>query len=195
MKIAISGSHGVGKTTLAKALCEELNFPMISEVARTVAKEMGIENTDEIRKADMDLITQFQTRIFYDQLLAESGYPDHIEGYTDFISDRSIFDCVAYMILYGMDKQLIDKFISAAALMSSGYSMIVFCPVPEGIISDDGFRLTDKESQIRYSAILKDLLLKQALCPVVYLKTDRDKWFESVLSIEIIKLLGNKKGA
>ncbi|MDR3591557.1 MAG: ATP-binding protein [Negativicutes bacterium] len=184
MKIAISGSHGVGKTTLAKALSEKLNYPMITEVARTVAKEMGFANTDQIRQADMETITRFQTRIFYDQMLAEHGYREHLDN---FISDRSIFDCVAYMILYGMDQKIIDFFIASAAVMSGHYDLIIFCPVPLGKIQNDGFRLTDKESQFKYGMILKDLLITKASCPVAYLHPSREKWLDSVLQLKIVK--------
>jgi nicotinamide riboside kinase len=185
MKIAISGSHGVGKTTLAKALCAKLNYPMITEVARTVAKEMGFANTDQIRKADKDTITKFQRKIYVNQLLAESSYLKL--PHENFISDRSVFDIIAYMVLYGLDDEIINIFTESAAKFSNHYDLIIYCPIPVGTIANDGFRLTDKETQIQYSLILKDLLITRASCPVAYLHPAREQWFESVLKLKIMQ--------
>jgi cytidylate kinase len=48
MKIAIAGSHGVGKTTFAKALAKKLNFSYIHDIVREEAIPKGFvinENT------------------------------------------------------------------------------------------------------------------------------------------------------
>ena len=48
VRIAISGSHDVGKTYLAKQLTEKMMMPLITETVRTAAADMGIKNCSEI---------------------------------------------------------------------------------------------------------------------------------------------------
>jgi hypothetical protein len=164
---------------------------MITEVARTVAKEMGFANTDQIRQADKKIIREFQSKIYFAQLTAEIGFHDHQNGPSNFISDRSIFDVVAYMTLYGLEEEFIKTFADCAMWMSSHYDLIIFCPVPlTTSVADDGFRLTDRESQSAYSDILKELLLTKASCNVAFLNQNRQEWLASVLNMKIIKRIG-----
>ncbi|HHW42532.1 MAG TPA: AAA family ATPase [Desulfotomaculum sp.] len=41
MRIAITGTHGTGKTTLATELARKLGLPLITEQARRVAVNIG----------------------------------------------------------------------------------------------------------------------------------------------------------
>lgn len=174
MKIAISGAHGVGKTTLAKSLAVELNLPLIDEVARSVAEENGFKTTADIRDAIPLTRTFFQYSVFYRQIMKERY------SYHEYISDRSIFDCVAYCILYDLHHDFISFLRAEAIKHSSDYDFIVYCPIPDGKISADGFRLTDKESQKFIDDSLR-ILLAFAKCPVLALGKSRDLWEEEVL--------------
>lgn len=186
MRIAIAGSHGVGKTTLAKALSEKLRYPRIGEVARTVAATMGFETTEQIMAADKEQICQYQQKVFYCQLLTEEAYQ---KDHGCFISDRSIFDVVSYMGLYQLEEAFINDFALMAGRHSRDYDLIIYCPVPNAGITDDGFRLVDKPSQIAFDAILKELLETGAQCPVIYLPPTRETWLDKVLQLEQIKKL------
>lgn len=178
MRIAVSGAHGVGKTTLVNRIAEHLHLPKISEVARKVAGEMGLDSCNTIKTSDQESIRLFQSKVFYEQLMAESEL-------IDFISDRSIFDIVAYMNYYGLCAEIIDDYLQYAIKHSAQYDAIIYCPVPRGAeLVADGFRLT--EGQKEYCAILKQLL-SQAECRVVTLTRDRDQWLDRVLSIAPIK--------
>lgn len=170
MRIGISGSHGVGKTTLARKLQRITKDHRIKEVARTVAEEMDFEDNEQIFAADRETLRIFQQRIYYRQLETE------LEHKT-FISDRTVFDVIAYMLLYGLDRGFVEDFIGHAAGYSKGYDLIVFCPIPTGEIKSDGFRLTDTVSQAYIDSYLKDLLMKYAQCPVFYLPKERKTWF------------------
>jgi predicted ATPase len=178
MRIAISGSHGVGKTTLAEKLNATLKFNFISEVARKVAAEMGYATTDDIMAATQEEKRIFQQRVFYDQLLAEMTRSVDNQG---FISDRSIFDVLAYMQLYQLPPDFIKQFLDYATRYSVSYDRIIYCPIPAGDIFSDGFRLTDKNTQIVVDYHLLQLLKLYAKCPVIYLGTNRDTWYDVAL--------------
>lgn len=173
-RIAVSGAHGVGKTTLATSLAKELGLPLIGEVAREVARDFGFKTTREIAASNPGKKTLYQISVFYTQIKAEKGRK------RGFVSDRSAFDCVAYSALYGLDA-VAGCLLDEAVGHSENYSLVVYCPVPcLDSPADDGFRLTDKESQIQVDEILRGLL-EQARCPVMWLSRDRDTWLNQVL--------------
>lgn len=174
MRIGVSGSHGVGKTTLANKLRRVTRLPAIDEIARTVANEMGFEDNEQIRAADRETLKIFQQRIYYNQLLAEREL-------STFISDRTVFDVIAYKHLYGLDRGLIDEFTQHASRHSASYDLIFFCPIPTAEIAADGFRLTDPASQISIDFHLKTLLMNHAKCPVIFLPSDRGTWFKTAV--------------
>jgi hypothetical protein len=86
MKVYFIGSHSVGKTTLARYVSEKYQLPMITEVARMVLSEKEYQ-LDSLRH-NMDLVDEYQTSVFYRQMLEETKFQS-------FVSDRS-FDCLAY---------------------------------------------------------------------------------------------------
>ena len=100
MKIVFTGTHGVGKTTLAKKISKLINIPYIEETALEMKSEYSTlslyPNTNE----------QTQLMIFLRQLFKENKH--HVG-----IFDRCLFDCIAYSVasnLFGEDiiKEMID---------------------------------------------------------------------------------------
>lgn len=182
MKIAISGAHGVGKTTLAKSLAVELNLPLIDEVARSVAEENGFKTTADIRDAIPLTRTFFQYSVFYRQIMKERY------SYHEYISDRSIFDCVAYCILYDLHDDFIAFLRAEATKHSSNYDCIIYHPIPDREISADGFRLIGKDSQKDVDSSLR-ILLRYAKCPVLQLEKEiLQKGHEFVIDALVKKL-------
>lgn len=96
-RIAITGAHGDGKTTLAKALSETLGLPLITERAREEARNMGIGHCRELVQ-DRALAWKFQEEVLEAQIRAQAEKPD------GFVSDRSTLDCIAYFRLYQGDR-------------------------------------------------------------------------------------------
>lgn len=81
MRIAIIGTHGTGKTTLAKMLSSIFKIPILKELARN----------HDIRNADPDEYVKIQKDILIEQIASERKYQN-------FISDRSTIDNLAYWI-------------------------------------------------------------------------------------------------
>jgi nicotinamide riboside kinase len=87
MKVYFTGSHSVGKTTLARYVSEKYKLPMITETARMVLSEKEYK-LDTLRY-DIDLVDQYQQQVFYRQISEEAKFPS-------FVSDRSALDVLAY---------------------------------------------------------------------------------------------------
>ncbi|SHJ77998.1 ATP/GTP-binding protein [Desulfofundulus thermosubterraneus] len=143
-RIAITGAHGAGKTTLAKALSETLDLPLITERARVVARNMGIGHCRELVQ-NRALAWRFQEEVLEAQIRAQSEHPG------GFVSDRSTLDCIAYFRLY-----LGDRFRGAEA--SRYYyrarfhawrklDLLVYVP-PVSRVEPDGFRLEGFAGQV-----------------------------------------------
>lgn len=171
MRVAISGAHGVGKTTLGRALAIKTQLPFIEEVARRVAKSYRFKNTQDILDASEETKRAFQAKVLITQVFDEA-----IHRQSGFISDRSVLDIVAYMELY----EIWDDYITLRAIKhTSTYDMIIYCPIPEGAgIDDDGFRLTTLQKE--YDEILRRLV-KHAQCEVLYLPADRRLWLAKAI--------------
>lgn len=166
--IAVAGSHGVGKSYLVERLSESLLLPRIDEVARTVA-EGWFKNSDEIKNAKITTKTLFQLNVFYKQLWEE-------ERHIGFVSDRSVFDVVAYSIYYQLSEKVIKMLTEDAINHSEKYDLIIYCPIPkDGELINDGFRFFDKDSQVEIDLILQGLL-KKAKCEVFRLGEYRETW-------------------
>lgn len=141
-RIAITGAHGAGKTTLAKALSETLSFPLITERARVVAGYMGINHCQELI-GNPTLALKFQERVLEAQIRAQ------LENPGGFVSDRSTLDCLAYLRLYlgGRATAKSDYFYRARFHAWRKLDLLIYVP-PAREIVPDGFRLKDHAGQI-----------------------------------------------
>ncbi|MGH2785471.1 MAG: AAA family ATPase [Actinomycetota bacterium] len=128
-RIAIVGSFSTGKTTLAEAVAEPLDLPLLPEAAREVAA-LGF-------KLDKDATPEVETLIFLKHFYNEQIHPD-------FVADRSILDVMAYagwvldnrpwskeMALFEECKKL------AQHHLRSQYSHVFYLPIEFPIVPDD----------------------------------------------------------
>ena len=91
IRVAISGPHGVGKSTLARRIADELCIWYIPEVARELLdkardrnwKEFSAEEACEFEKAII------HSHLFYIKQANRMN--------TSFVSDRSVFDAFGYI--------------------------------------------------------------------------------------------------
>src|SRR4030095_16587536 len=87
MRIYFVGAHATGKTTMTRYVSRRFGLPMITEVARAVLAEL--ETSLDSLRTDMDLVAEYQRRVFERQVQVEKSQP------TTFVSDRA-FDNLAY---------------------------------------------------------------------------------------------------
>lgn len=84
-RIAISGSHGCGKTFLGERLAAACGVSFIPEFARDLMEAVAFD----WKKDPADSVVLFQKAIFYSHAFTVSCLPA-------FVSDRSVLDVAAY---------------------------------------------------------------------------------------------------
>jgi len=138
MKIALSGSQSVGKTTLANKLNKHLKLPYIHEVARSMINLTKEYNVDyrELKGTDH---FYFQEAILNIQYMLESLYQ-----FTGFISDRSLIDIQAY-----------SKHYMRASY--NVYDYIIYVPI-EFALEQDGIRHKGQDFQKEIDQKIQKLL-------------------------------------
>jgi nicotinamide riboside kinase len=128
-RIAIVGSFSTGKTTLAEAVAEPLDLPLLPEAAREVAA-LGF-------KLDKDATPEVETLIFLKHYYNELIHPD-------FVADRSIVDVMAYAG-WVLDNQewrketaLFDECRKIAEFnLRRQYTHVFYLPIEFPIVVDD----------------------------------------------------------
>lgn len=141
MRIAIDGSHSVGKTTLFEALMEVLPtiniFPtwnFIQERARIIAPRFGVEvHTDWPR-----LISNRKDYIAFIYMMIEEQMA--MEKDTPFLVDGSLYRTVGYANVAGVCA-------FKKCLKHVDYDLIVYCPIEFAFV-DDGFRFPDGREDV-----------------------------------------------
>ena len=138
MKIGITGSHGVGKTTLAKVASTRLRLPLIPEIVRKVTEEGFAVLTE-----DSETNVNSQLAMFGYQMVEE-------QRLDSFISDRILLDYYIYT------RELVEQSLPYVFLESMKqltydycayeYDFIFYIPI-EFSLDGDGFRAVDIEQQ------------------------------------------------
>lgn len=89
MKIAVSGVHGCGKTTLVNWIAEEYGLKVLGEQARQLLETRY--SFDEIER-DIDTFKAFQSEIIKNQFHEEKILQDE-----NYVVDRSAMDSLIYV--------------------------------------------------------------------------------------------------
>jgi AAA domain len=146
LKLALIGTHGVGKTTLAYEICSLLkkadhNVELITEVARQSPFPVNAATTLE-----------GQLWILHTQIAAEL---DAARRAPHVICDRSVLDNYCYLVnKFGRQTQL-EQWL---AWWMNSYDLLVGVPPLAEGIQPDGFRSEDQLFQQRIHALLKRIL-------------------------------------
>lgn len=155
MKIAITGSQGVGKTTLIKELqkIDSLkHFNFIQESARAViGKYPEFAKADQLRGKAKE---EFQSLLIENQCRQEYIFDS-------FISDRSVFDALAYCLLC---KEKVFKGFQCAIdehlRITDGYDILFYIPIEFPIEADEN-RSANADYQQEIDNLIKNWLLEK----------------------------------
>ncbi len=176
MRIYFVGSHATGKTTLCRYVSRRFGLPMITEVARAVLAEM--ESSLDALRTDMELVAEYQDRVFGRQVAIEKMHAGA------FVSDRA-FDNLAYaaehttVVAELMGDQRFKDYIR---WVSEG--TVFFLRPHRDLLKEDGVRAgVSWESVLRIDGMIK-LLLEQHRIP--YLPIESVSMQERVRAVEFV---------
>lgn len=177
MKIYIIGSHSLGKSTLARYISKKYDLPMICEVARQILSEQELQ-LDSLR-ANLDVVDDYQTKIFYRQIEQENKYQN-------FVSDRG-FDCLAYAAQYS---RILPKLLNSPELqeyltvLKDKNSFIFFVRPSKSTLHQDGVReILNWDNIISIDAMIKLLL---EMFELKYFNINTDNIQERIRLIETV---------
>ena len=176
MRIYFVGSHATGKTTLSRYVSETYDMPMISEVARSVLAEM--ETSFDAMRTDMDLVADYQRRVFARQVDTEKLHSER------FVSDRA-FDNLAYAADHTTifaDMVQDSGFADYMKWVSGG--IVFFLRPHRSLLVEDGVRAgVDWESVVRIDGMVKLLL---EMYRVQYLPIESLSMQERVRAVQFV---------
>ncbi len=176
VRIYFVGSHATGKTTLCRYVSRRYGLPMISEVARAVLAEM--ETDLDALRTDMDLVAEYQERVFARQVAVEQLHDGR------FVSDRA-FDNLAYVA---------EHTTNAAAMMNDTRfhdymkwvreGVVFFVRPHQSLLKHDGVRAgVSWDSVLRIDGMVK-LMLEQHR--ISYLPLESVSMQERVRAVEFV---------
>ncbi|MCP4804562.1 MAG: AAA family ATPase [Proteobacteria bacterium] len=150
-RIALSGSAGIGKTTLGRRLAKELDLPFIEEGMRT-RLEAGLVLHDLSRDEMVALLRE----LWAEQLAAEERAVREAGG---FVADRSAVDFAVFWMWYGFTRPEDgpDAFVDEALAHARAYDHIVLLPFGVLPIEADGFRSSNTWLQRKVHLLMSGL--------------------------------------
>ena len=176
MRIYFVGSHATGKTTLCRYVSRRYGLPMISEVARAVLAEM--ETGLDALRTDMDLVAEYQERVFARQVAVEKLHAGK------FVSDRA-FDNLAYVAEHTTNAAAMmndTRFHDYMKWVSEG--IVFFLRPHQSLLKDDGVRAgVSWDSVLRIDGMVK-LMLEQHR--ISYLPLESVSMQERVRAVEFV---------
>jgi len=143
IKIAVMGSHGTGKTTLAKALAEKLGFTYIYDLTREEAVKKGF-TINEQTPPEVQLwllIRQWEL-----EATTRGGW----------VADKSSFDYLVYGDLILKD-EIVKKIIRWFVQRNARYDFVFYLPI-EFPMEEDGLRSVDPKFREEIDHLLRTCL-------------------------------------
>lgn len=167
-KIAFTGTHSTGKSTLVKYLVEfkELKgYKFVTDVSRKLSNE-GIQLNEQ---------TNFKGQLNFFGNRAKELLNEN------FICDRSVYDVLAYSLaskhITPKQKKLLTKIFES---VYEEYDLIFYIPI-EFAMEKDGVRSEDEKYREEIRNIIEALLTKYPPKKIVELKGDVDQRLNKIM--------------
>ena len=151
LRIALSGSAGTGKTTLGRALSEQLQLPFLEEGMRARI-EAGLQPNE----LDSDAQESLFEELWAEQATAQVRAAQQHGGY---VADRSALDFAAAWLQYTtLDRpERTDAWVRARLADSAEHTHILQLPFGVLPLVGDGVRHADPWFQFRFQALVEAL--------------------------------------
>ena len=175
MKIALVGSHGVGKTTLCFELAARLkrrnaDVEMVREVARRCPLPINQETT--VAAQEWILHTQIAWEI-------EAAVDNEVV-----LCDRSVLDNYCYLVHAAGSMRAWETFID---YWMPTYDVLVHVPISESP-AYDGVRAVDPAFQQLIDVLLEGMIAARGLTPLRLNPPDRATWCDTIIESLLPKL-------
>jgi hypothetical protein len=169
MRIGLTGTVSVGKTTLVKALAELPEFKdyHVTTERSKYLRDLGIPlNTDSSVRGQFVFMAERAQELIYDNLL----------------TDRTIWDVCAFTLSAKSIKQTGKRLLVEASTTLMPYYDIVFYVSPEGVdIENNGVRETNAIYRDKIDFGIKALLKEYSPNKLVELKGTTEERIEEIL--------------
>lgn len=144
MKIFITGTSGIGKTTLAKYISARYRIPFIEGSAKRLWEKYGISKHLDIFILPIEKQLEFQHELLD---LRESD----VNKYEDFVSDRSYVDNIVYFLIQNapnIDDERVRIYIERAKKLfnETPDSRLIYLNNKDktnNVVEDDGYRINN----------------------------------------------------
>jgi len=168
MKVALIGSHGVGKTTLCFELAAALKRRNIDlEMVREVARRCPLPINQETTVAAQEWI--LHTQVAWEIEAAASS--DTV------LSDRSVLDNYCYLVHSAGTIRAWEVFLDH---WMPTYDLLVHVPISERP-SFDGVRAVDPNFQETIELLLEGMVAARGLKPLRLAADSRNDWCETIV--------------
>ena len=155
LRIGLSGAPGVGKTTLAHALAEDLGLPCIPEEMRAQIEQLG----RPLAGLPVDEIARILRALWQARAAHERAMPG-------FVADNSCLDFAAYAVYYDClaDAEGADEpeLLREPRAHLARYDAIIVLPCDSLPYVSDGVRPNGRWAQLRHHLIIDGMLRRYA---------------------------------
>jgi broad specificity phosphatase PhoE len=151
--IALSGSAGTGKTTLARALAARLDLPYIEEGMRR-----RLERGLDLHTLDQEGMRRLNRELWEEQRDLARRASERHGGY---VADRSNLDFAAFWLHYGLfdDAAATQRLLDDTSAAAQDEFVVL---LPHGVLPlvNDGVRSTNPWMQLRFQLLVEGLLAR-----------------------------------
>ncbi len=152
LRIAVTGSAGVGKTTLVEALAPALGLSIIPEETRAHFEHGG----RLLSATPPGEVAPAVERLWEDRRRTEARL-------TSFVADNCSLDFPAYALHHGAtDEVRVARLLEEAQASCAGYDAILLLPWSAIPYRRDGVRADAPLAELRYQLVLESLLARHA---------------------------------
>ncbi|MBU0859180.1 MAG: ATP-binding protein [Alphaproteobacteria bacterium] len=185
-RIVITGTHGVGKSTLVAALCAHYRQRgVVTEVAREFGRRYIEYSGDPLRLTPASTNPSRQViSLFHDvqEEFRAAAAGDLV------ICDRGVVDSLAYSEAVGITYDAVDLKFARGLVHehARGYDLVIYLPV-EFALADDGVRMAD----VAFQKFMDEQIYKgwrdAGVSPVMVRGTEAQRLAQAVRLIDAVR--------